>query len=208
MTNPYKTYLDDFFLTLLDYRHSTNRLNKVLKKDVEIYTKEGAQLHFASTLVISDWSGPTDKGWEINFHTGIFTETPKDTYEVEINKMLSREMCLMYSQSFEALEKFIKDCLYSKASRDVKLKDFIISVIHKKSNSKFKRDKMPGGDILYKVLKKAGGKTFTKCSSVNNLNIRFSELWTVLSESRHAITHSRSYKATKNKSFKTSLRHI
>lgn len=193
MTNPYKTFLNDFFSTLLDYRHSTNRLNKVLKKDVEIYTKEGARLHLASALVISDWSGPTDNGWEINFHTGISTETPKDTYEIEINKMLSRELCLMYAQSFEALEKFLKDCFFSRANRDKKLKDYIISLIPKISESELKRYKMPGGDNLFKVLKKAGGKTFTKYSSENNLNIRFSELWSVLSESRHAITHSRSY---------------
>jgi len=52
---------------------------------------------------------------------------------------------------------------------------------------------MPGGNKLFKILKKVGGKTFSKYSSENNINIRFKELWVVLSDSRHAITHSRSY---------------
>lgn len=193
MENPYKNILNDLFSTLLDYRHSTDRLNKVLKKDVKVYTKEGALLNSSSALAISDWSGLSDNGWEINFYTGAFTQTSKDSYEIEINKLLSREFCLMYAQSFEAFEKFLKDCLFSKANRDKKIKDYIITKILKKNNTEFERNIMPGGDKLFKILKKSGGKTFIKLSSENNLNLSFSELWTILSESRHVITHSKSY---------------
>ncbi len=191
MTNYYKEYLDDFFSILLDYRHSTNRLNKVLKRDVEIYTKKGAIIHSGSALIVSDWSGPTDNGWELNFHTGIFKETIKDNYESEINKILSRECCLMYSQSFEALETFLKDCLFSKQFRDEELKNYIIS-LNNKENYKLSRESMPGGEKLFSILKKAGGKTFKDFSKQNNKNIKFKELWTVLSETRHSITHSNS----------------
>ena len=52
---------------------------------------------------------------------------------------------------------------------------------------------MPGGDNLFKALKKAGGQTFINFSSNNNLNIKFRELWTVLSDSRHSITHNQSF---------------
>ena len=51
---------------------------------------------------------------------------------------------------------------------------------------------MPGGEKLFRILKKAGGKTFKKFSKQNNKNIKFTELWTVLSETRNSITHSSS----------------
>lgn len=191
MSNPYKEFLDEFFSTLLDFRHSTQRLNKVLKKDVEIYTREGAVFGSTSALIISDWSGPTDNGWELNFYTGAYKETNKTSYEIEVNKMISRECCLMYAQSFEAMEKFLKDCLFRKASEDIILEEHIKSFCRNKE-LKIKREKMPGGDNLFKILKKAGSKTFVENSEDNNLNLGFSELWTILSEARHAITHSRS----------------
>jgi len=191
MTNCYKNYLDDFFSTLLEYRHSTNRLNKVLKKDVEIYTKKGAVIHSSSALIVSDWSGPTDNGWELNFHTGIFKETTKDNYESEIDKILSREFCLMYSQSFEALETFLKNCLFNKQLKDEDLKNYIIS-LNNQENYKLSRESMPGGEKLFSILKKAGGKTFKDFSKQNNKTIKFTELWTVLSETRNSITHSSS----------------
>jgi len=191
MINCYKDYLDDFFSTLLDYRHSTNRLNKVLKRDIEIYTKKGAVIHSSSALIVSDWSGPTDNGWELNFNTGIFKETTKDNYESEINKILSREFCLLYSQSYEALETFLKESLFNKQLKDEELKNYIIS-LNNKGNYKISRESMPGGEKLFRILKKAGGQTFKDFSKQNNKNIKFKELWTVLSETRHSITHSNS----------------
>ncbi|WP_377492697.1 hypothetical protein [Pontibacter toksunensis] len=51
---------------------------------------------------------------------------------------------------------------------------------------------MPGGEDLFKVLKKAGGESFKDFSSENNLNIKFKELWTFLSKVRHSVTHNES----------------
>ena len=51
---------------------------------------------------------------------------------------------------------------------------------------------MPSGDNLFQVLKKAGGETFKIFTLNNNLGIKFKELWTILSEVRHAITHKES----------------
>jgi len=134
MKNPYSSFLNKMYSTLLEYRHSTDRLNKVLNKDVEVYTKGGVNLNYSSALVISDWSGTKDNGWAINFYTGTFIETKRDAYEIEINKMLSREFCLIYSQSFEALEKFLKDCLFVKAKQDEEYENYIISLIPKKKH--------------------------------------------------------------------------
>lgn len=192
MQNPYKKYLDSFFTTILNYRHTTDRLFRVLKNDVASYKKENTYLHLSSALIISDWSSGTDNGWEINFPTGIVTETPKNEYPNEIQKFLSREFCLIYAQSYEALERFFKDCMFNKAIQDQELNKYVLSLIRKKITEGIDREELPGGTKLFKILRKAGGETFSMYSMQNNMGYGFKDLWTVLSESRHAITHSKS----------------
>jgi hypothetical protein len=193
MTNQYKEYLNHFFHTLLYYRHINGRINKVLKKEIEIYRQENSKIHLASALVISDWTGPTDNGWEINFHTGVRTETSKDTYEIEIKKIFYRQLCLLYAQSYESFETYLKDCLFQKIEQDKSLREYTMSLLPKSKQAPFNREKMPGGYSLFKILKKAGGQSFKNFTSKNNLNVRFSELWNILSEVRHSVTHSKSY---------------
>lgn len=193
MTNPYKEHLDNFFKNLLYYRHISSRIDKVFQKEIKDYREDKAIIHFASALVISDWTGPTDKGWEINFHTGIVTQTTKDNYETEIKKIYSRQLCLLYAQSFEAFERFVKDCLFNRIGRDESIREFATALLPKNQQSSISREKMPGGYNLFKVLKKAGGESYRKCTSRNNLNVKFSELWTILSEARHSITHNDSF---------------
>ncbi|MFB9055466.1 hypothetical protein ACFFU9_01810 [Mariniflexile ostreae] len=192
MTNPYKIHLDQFFEKLLYYRHISGRIDKVFKKEIEMYSSDKATMHFASALIISDWTGPTDNGWELNFHTGISTETTKENYEEEIKNISSRQRCLLYAQSFESFERFLKDCLFNKLERDSEIRDYVISLLPKNQNSVISRRNMPSGDKLFNVLKKVGGKTFKKFTTSNNLDIKFRELWTILSEVRHAVTHNES----------------
>lgn len=195
MTNPYKKHLDSFFATVLGFRHSTKRLEKVLKKDVEIFTEKGAIYHSGSALIISDWSRPSDNTSSLKFHTGIFKETTKENYESEINQLLSRECCLIYSQSFEALETFIKNCLFELQLRNSELNKYIIYLTRKQNIT---REYFPSRDKLFKILKKAGGKSFREYSKHNINNIQFKELWNILSETRHSITHT-SARIQKNK---------
>jgi hypothetical protein len=190
MINQYKEFLELFFEKLLYYRHLSNRLDKVLKEDISKYTSEGAQIHLASALIISDWTGPTDNGYELNFHSGVNYETTKNNYEIELNRIFTKQLCLLYAQSFESFERFLKDCLFDKQTRDNNLNEFIDNQVSEKLSRPITRAKMPGGDTLFKILKKAGGLTFTEFSKSNNVNIRFNELWTILSETRHAITHN------------------
>jgi len=192
MINTYKKYLDQFFEKLLYYRHISKHINKVFQKEIKEYSSDKAVMHFASALIISDWTYPTDNGWEINFPTGIVTETTKDNYELEIKKISSRQLCLLYAQSFESFERFLKNCLFDRLSRDAAIKEYVISLLPKNQNSSITREKMPGGDNLFKVLKKAGGESFKEFTSKNNLNIKFKELWTILSEVRHSVTHNES----------------
>lgn len=182
--------MDEYFDRLLGFRHATNRVNKVLLKDVEVYLPEGAQFYSGSALVISDWTGQTDNGWEINFHTGIFKETVKEDYPAEVKRIISRQCCLIYSQAFEALESFLKNVLFYKACQSKIVEQLIVSKL--KESVDFKRDTMPGGDMLFELFKKLGGGTYTKFSANNNVGFKFKELWTIFSVTRHAITHSHS----------------
>jgi hypothetical protein len=192
MTNPYKIYLDSFFESLLYFRHISGRIDKVFHKEIKDYSKDKAIINFSSALVISDWTGPTDNGWEVNFYTGIVTHTTKDNYELEVRKIFSKQLCLLYAQSFEVFERFVKDCLFDRIERDESIRKYTISLLPRNQQSSITREKMPGGGNLFKVLKKVGGETFKNFTAKNNLNIKFSELWTILSEARHSITHMES----------------
>src|SRR5690606_6070058 len=114
MTNPYKIYLTKFFETITDFKHTYKRLNKVLLKDVEKYSAEGATYLSATSLIIGDWTGPTDNGWKLNYHTGVNKTTFKENYSNEIDKVLSREFGLAYAQCYEALETLLKEIIYIK----------------------------------------------------------------------------------------------
>lgn len=190
MKNHYKPFLQVFFEKLLYYRHICNRLDKVLKDDISKYTSEGAQIHLASALIISDWTGPTDNGWEVNFHSGVNYETTKKNYEAELNRIFDKQLCLLYAQSFESFERFLKDCLFEKQGRDNNLNLFIDRQVNKNIPRPITRAKMPGGEKLFKILKQAGAHSFTEYSKSNNVNISFKELWKILSETRHSITHN------------------
>ncbi|SFN69616.1 hypothetical protein [Salegentibacter flavus] len=175
MKNPYENPLIQLFQKIVELRHSSNRINSVLRKDVEKYTKEEASFFSGSSLIISDWTGNTDNGWELNFHTGVSIKTEKENYAKEVDKIVSRECCLAFAQSFEALETFLKDCVYQ---------NFLIHI------SPIEREEIQGGDNLFKLVKKACGENFIKSSKTNNKNLHFKQFWSTVSESRHAIVHS------------------
>lgn len=190
MTNPYKKYLDELFSTLLEYKHTTQRFNTVLKKDAETYSKDKATFHSMAALYISDWSGPTDNGWELPFPTGSIREIEKHNYHLEVEKIIIRECCLIYGQSFECLEKNFKDCVFTKAIHNNHIDDAIKKTL--KLGQKSNRKTVPGGESLFKLIKLSGGNTFKELSKKSNLNIELGILWSILSEVRHSITHSRS----------------
>jgi hypothetical protein len=175
MKHPYKEPLINLFQRIIELRHSSNRINSVLQKDVEKYTAEGARFFSGSSLVISDWTGKTDNGGELNFHTGVSKKTEKENYAKEVHNILSTEFCLAFAQSFEALETFLKDIIFQN------------SLLEKAS---IERGKIPGGEKLFKLIKEACGEDFKKCSNKNNKNLRFKQFWSTISESRHAVVHS------------------
>jgi hypothetical protein len=47
----------------------------------------------------------------------------------------SREFCLMYCQSYESLEKFLKDCVFYKAKNDLRFSEEIKQLLKLMENS-------------------------------------------------------------------------
>jgi hypothetical protein len=191
MNNPYHAYLSLYFETLLYYRHISSRVNTILKNDIETYTNNEALIHLASALVISDWTTPDDNGWEINFHTGIHRETPKLKYKLEIEKIISKQLLLLYAQSFESFERFLKDSLFQKSLTHPSLESYLRNKV-KKKNIKWSREQMPSGLDLYMAIRFATNNLINEFSKKNNLGINYKIAWSVFSEVRHVITHAES----------------
>ena len=183
--NLYKNSLDTFFETIVDYKHTSSRISKVLSNDVQKYTTEGATYYSGTALIIGDWTGPTNNGWKINFHTGIQKSTIKENYASEIENVLSREFGLAFSQCYEAFETLLKDFVYIKIQNDENFRSTL------PIDRDYSREKLKGGDEIFKLIRKAGGNRFKKYSTQNNNNFRFGETFKIFSEIRHAITHSK-----------------
>ncbi|MER3374142.1 MAG: hypothetical protein RIM83_05850 [Allomuricauda sp.] len=184
MTNPYKLHLVRFFETITDFKHTSNRLNKVLLKDVDRYTAEEAKYFSGTALVINDWTESTNDEGRWKFHTGVQKTTLKENYANEINKVLSREFGLIFAQCYEAFETLLKDFIDVKIHSDEDFKNSLRDPLN------YSRKSLRGGDCIFDLIKKGGGKRFKKYSSENNKNFKFKEAFKIFSEIRHAITHS------------------
>ena len=58
------------------------------------------------------------------------------------------------------------------------------------ANKEYNREFLKGGNDVFKLIKKAGGKRFKEYSKQNNNDFKFSETFRIFSEIRHVITHS------------------
>jgi hypothetical protein len=196
MENPYKAALNLHFNRLISLRHNVYWINMQLLNSIAKYAElDDNQLILGSSLVISDITGPTDKGWTINFYTGHKNVTMAEEYEKESQRLMSIESCYAFAQSFEGLERFFKDIVWQKTQICPSFFDEIKDIEKDGKKSGFienVRLKYPGGDKLFGFVKKATGKDFLSSSQTNNYNLSFSEFWCVLSIVRHAITHSQS----------------
>ncbi|MGV8994033.1 MAG: hypothetical protein ACOH1O_08020 [Flavobacterium sp.] len=188
--NEYKVFLENYFSTLLEILHTTRRLNKLILLDIKKYSETYAEFFSDSALVLRDWSSDdTSKLIQPSF-SDTLKSTSKENYKGQMTSVLSREFCLMYSQSYEALERFLKDCVFYKLSGDI----YYSAVISKLyiDGEEITRENMKGGGALYYAIKKIGNKTLQKLSAKNNSNIKFKELFEIISNVRHSVTHSNS----------------
>ncbi len=185
MINPYQIHLAKFFETITDFKHTSSRLNKILLKDVENYSSQESLYFSGTSLIICDWTGPTENGCKINYQTGAHKSIYKEIYPIEIERLLSREFGFAFAQCFEALETLLKDIIFIKIHSDKTFRDSL------PDGSNYSRQSLKGRYDIFKLIKKAGGTKFKNYSRTNNYNFRFTETFKIFSEVRHAITHSK-----------------
>lgn len=194
-TNRYYPHLNVFFERLISLRYNAYRINGIVVNSIKNYEDldEDRMVSFSS-LAISDITGLTDNGWTINFSTGASRATFARNYKEEAINLVSIECCYAVAQSFEAIEKLFKDLVYEKSSNDGEFFEGIKSAKFPENI----RSKYPGGKKLFTFVRKATKESFRKFSHSNNYKLKFSEFWHLLSEVRHAITHSQGIANKKN----------
>ena len=186
-SNPYHVHLKKLFSRLIELRHTVYQVDTVLKDSVTEY-KFTNQNDFQSmsSLIISDWTGPTDSGWALFYGTGFSKVTYKKDYKKEIQRIISLECAYSFAQCFEALETFLKDCVFVKIHFDKKY----LTKLKQRIRKDFDRKTFHGGEKLYSAIKLACNNIFQTSSEKNNRNIKFREFWSTISIVRHSITHS------------------
>jgi hypothetical protein len=187
--NPYQEYLELFYSRILELRHISSHLNSVLSRSLKkIETLVDSKFIAGSALIISDWTEPIDSIWEINYHTGITKITFKENYDDEVKRIISQECCYAFAQSFEALEKYLKDCVFLRMKQEQEFHE----LVEKKHPKNHSRENLPGGDKLFDLVKKAFGNNFSEVTRQKEQKFKFKEFWSILSETRNCIVHSKS----------------
>lgn len=203
MKNPYRKDLDIFFNRIIELKGTLFHVADILKKDlkkkkkVNSEFKEKIKSAVVSHLIISDISGPTDNGWEINFPTDVTREVLWEKYKNEIEKLISREACFLIAQSSEAFLRYFKNTVgtYLFLNKDYANKidpQFSdCNTIDEYKSWVRRSGKINSTSWLFKILEE-GCPKFQKVSTDNNLNVKFSDFYQALSFFRHKVTHSSS----------------
>lgn len=181
-----KKHLDEYYDCLIGFKHSASRLDNVLQKDIEKYNSEESSLTLSSLQIVKDWSGLTDNGWAYTYPTDSFIQTRKEHYSKYIDEVLSNQFCHLYVQSFEGLERLLKNLIFE-LKDDIEITELIKSKL--KQNQKLIRINMPGGDKLFEIIDGIiGVLEFNKGGFIFNSK----SLFFILSMARNGITHNNS----------------
>lgn len=171
MQNPYKKHLYNFFYKSNYYVHISYRFENLINKEFKNINSKQSDFYTSNALVVADWTGETDNGWDLPFHTGVFNITDNENYKKEMDRMKSRQNLINFAQNFEAFQGFLKNIIIEK-------------------NEKIKRDHLRFNDKILEKLQEECGEKFVYFSSNNNRNFNFEILFNMFVKIRHSITHS------------------
>lgn len=180
-----KSHLDKYYDSLIEYKHIASRLNTVFLKDIERITASDSILHLSSSLILKDWSGETENGWAYSYPTDSKIYTNKENYSSFVNNLLSKQFCLMYVQSFEGLEKLLRNFIFEFSSNDLELKKIVENKLRK--SQEFSRKNIPSGDSLIEII---DGFLDLFLYSNNKVQFDLKSSFYILSKTRHFIVHN------------------
>ena len=182
-----------------DINHYSKNLIGQLKKINVLSEKEQIRIK-GSRLVISDLTGETDNGWEINF------PLPTEGYSVSSEDYMEKNQDLiqvvstiLFSQSYEALESYFKEILtlYFKNNNQIAFETIgKINCILKNQQIDWERTvkKLKTGSNNSELLNifRILSSEFLQSEKENNKDLNLAKWYNVISISRHLIIHSNS----------------
>lgn len=182
----YKEAILNFLQTITINSHWSNRLNKIFEEDTTKIFNSKDYLAI-STIILTDWSGPTYQGWDIQFPTGIYTESNKASYYSDLNKLQIKICGLLYVHSYECFEAYLQNCLQICYSCDAEGQKIIYGYLKFNPINHTKRL----SDVrLFGSFERISPENWS--NTINSSGISLRELWFLFSNVRHAITHSES----------------
>jgi len=112
-------------------------------------------------------------------------ETTKESYPEFINDLISKQFCLFYTQSFEGLERLLKNFIFELALIDMELKSLVENKLRK--DQKMLRENIPSGDNLLKIIDEYLG-LFLYQKDETKFDLKDS--FFILSRTRNEIVHN------------------
>ncbi len=182
-----------------DINHYSKNLIEQLN-NAKFFEKKDQILIKGSRLAISDLTGETDNGWEINFPlpTDGYIVTSDDYYEKN-QDLIQVVSSTLFSQSYEALESYFKDilALYFENNNEIAFETIgKINCFRKNKKIDWNRTvrKLKTGSNNSELLNifQILSPEFSHSEINNNKNLNLAKWYKVISISRHAIIHSNS----------------
>lgn len=134
-------------------------------------------------------------GATYSYPTDSMIQTNKENYSEFLNDATSKQFCLLYAQSFEGLERLLKNFLFELINIDFKLKVAIDSRL--KKDQKLSRDTMPSGKSLSEII----DKTFDLFSyQKDDVKFDLKTSFFILTKTRDNIIHN-NYTISKSQIF-------
>jgi hypothetical protein len=205
--NPLQTPLDELFQRLNGlygllhhFKSYLNTYRSLLNEMINTGKLKKSDLAAGTSLVIRDLTEFPQNGWAVYYSTGSFFSQGEAYFQM-IDLLLSQNSAWTISQGYEAFETFIKDItafsLYENsefADRDKlckfkkKFNEQLPEHLEINSWKEFVRYSYKISELL-NIIRKITPE-LKKAEKNNNRNIDLTEWFKVISEVRHAVTHS------------------
>ena len=209
-TNPIQYPLDNLVLRLNTLNGLVFHLESYLKnlrgllKQAVAKSNIDPSLIFAGTsLVIRDLTEWPENNWAVYYPSGNFFSQGEEEYLRRGDDLLCREVTWTVSQAYEAFETFLKDIIATYVfirkdqadtkkveNLDPRLRKELLEPTDVEYWKEFIRNKAYWKNVdLLKFLRKIAPE-IEEVEKQNNRNINLTEWYTVVTEVRHAATHS------------------
>lgn len=195
--NPLQNEIDEFLekialnesLNFQTKTHLTNRKNQLMKQ-IDSCSKRSPLM--ISALILGDITGPSEKGWKINYHSGFSVKVNSNEMIASIDKLISHNGMRYVANCYEIFESFLFNilgeffneypsytlCLKKQELHHDNYKEFLRKYYRSKNNKD-----------LFKLLRIISSK-FENSERSNNTGFNLNDWYYMVSSLRHGIVHS------------------